>query len=88
MNAMSAARDKVEPLLGRIQPMDSAEAVFKLALDHAKVDTAKVHPSAYEALVDMLLDRQEEPVGANLGMDSKSADAYAKKFNPSRLRRY
>jgi len=88
MNAMSAARDKVEPLLGRIQPMDSAEAVFKLALDHAKVDTAKVHPSAYEALVDMLLDRQEEPVGANLGMDSKSADAYDKKFNPSRLRRY
>lgn len=55
MNAIHAAMREVEPLIGPIVvAQDSAENVYKLALDAAKIDLTGVHPSAYKAMVGML----------------------------------
>jgi hypothetical protein len=53
MQAIAQAEKDVQPILGEIAAMDSAEAIYKLALDQAGVDTDGVHPSAYRALVKM-----------------------------------
>jgi hypothetical protein len=55
MQAIQQAERDVEPHVGRLaMAMDSAEAVYKVALDAAKVDLTDVPPSAYRALVRML----------------------------------
>lgn len=55
MQAVRTAETEVAPLIGVIAAMDSAESVYKLALDAAKVDTTDVHPSAFRAMVGMLV---------------------------------
>lgn len=50
VNALHTAREAVKPLVG-VVALDSAEAVYKFALDHEKVALDGVHPSAYAALV-------------------------------------
>lgn len=52
MEALHVARKEVAPMVGEVA-LDSAEAVYKFALDHAKVDVEGVHPSAYRSLVKM-----------------------------------
>lgn len=52
MEALHTARKEVSGMVGEVA-LDSAEAVYKFALDHAKVDVEGVHPSAYRALVKM-----------------------------------
>lgn len=50
VNALHVAREAVKPLVG-VVALDSAEAVYKFALDHEKVALDGVHPSSYGALV-------------------------------------
>ncbi len=50
-NAIRRAEREVAPILGEVAAMDSAEAVYKMALDALGADIAGVHPSAYGALV-------------------------------------
>lgn len=50
VNALHTAREAVKPLVG-IVALDSAEAVYKFALDHEKVALDGVPPAAYAALV-------------------------------------
>jgi hypothetical protein len=88
MNGIRRAEEKVEPLLGKIQPMESAEAIYKLALDTHHVETTNIHPSALEPLVDMLLAHHDSQEPALVAMDGAGADSYEKKFNASRLRRF
>jgi hypothetical protein len=53
VNALHAAREAVKPIVG-VVAMDSAEAVYRFALDHAKVDHKAVKDvGALAALVDM-----------------------------------
>jgi len=52
--AIEVAKAEVKPLVGEVVGLDSAEAIYKLALDQAEVDTKGVHPSAYRAMVAML----------------------------------
>jgi len=87
MTAIRQAEDEVEPILGRIRGTDSAEAVYRLALDHRKVDVAGVHPSAYRALVQMLLGQQEAEPEPALGMDRAAEDSYEKRYGASRIGR-
>ena len=51
-----AAAKAVEPHIGNVDPLaaDSAEAIYKLALDAASVPTEGVDPSSYRAMVGML----------------------------------
>jgi hypothetical protein len=50
IQAISAAEKDVRSVIGDVVAQDSAEAVYKLALDHLGVATEGVHPSALKAL--------------------------------------
>lgn len=65
MQALRQAEKDVQPILGDVAAMDSAEAVYKLALDHLGIDVTGVKPSAYGAIVKTYRER-----GATLAKDS------------------
>ena len=79
MNAIRQAEKEVQPLIGEVVAQDSAAAVYKLALDHANVDLNGVHPSAYGALVGMLLKQgtEKQPRFAH---DSAADGDFAKRY--------
>jgi len=52
--AIEIAKKAVAPFVGEVVGMDSAEAIYKLALDQADVDLKDVPASAYKAMVAML----------------------------------
>ena len=55
LNALQAAKDAVAPHVGAVHGMDSAEAVYRFALDSAKVDHKDVKElGALKAMVSML----------------------------------
>jgi len=55
MNAAVEAREIVRPIIGNVSmALDSAEAIYKLALDAHKVDTTGVNPEGYRAMVKMI----------------------------------
>lgn len=84
LNAMNEAREAVRPHIGDIKvAMDSAESIYKLALDTAKVDLTGVPPAAYGALVRMLPkpgEQQSQRSLTRVAMDAASADEYGKMF--------
>lgn len=59
--ALHKARKDVEPLVGIIA-MDSAEAVYRFALDRAGVALDGIDPSAFGALVDQVKKGKTAPV--------------------------
>lgn len=58
VTALFEAREKVKPLVGQIA-CDSAEEVYKTALAKSGVSTQGVHPSAYGAMVDLVLQGKQ-----------------------------
>lgn len=55
MQAAAEAREAVRPHVGQVSlAMDSAEAIYKFALEARGVKVAGIHPSAYPAMVGML----------------------------------
>lgn len=68
--AIEVAKRDVAPFVGEVVGMDSAEAVYKFALDRADVDTKGVPASAYRAMVGMLT----KP-GAEMAHDRKVISA-------------
>jgi hypothetical protein len=65
MRAIVTAEKNIFPLVGELSlAFDSAEAVYKAALDIMDIDVKGVHPSAYKAI----LDAQRKP-GASVAMD-------------------
>lgn len=91
INAIHEAKALVKPHVGELrQAFDSAESVFKYALDKAKVDLKGVHPSAYRAMVKMLPnpgDKQSNPSrtmrnenGVTTAMDSADFADFEKRF--------
>lgn len=69
----------VRPLIGDVVAMDSAEDVYRTALEQSGVDIAGVHPSAYPALVKMAISQKENsrPV---IAQDSASVSEFEKAF--------
>ncbi|HBW2763142.1 TPA: DUF2213 domain-containing protein [Klebsiella pneumoniae] len=69
----------VRPLIGDVVAMDSAEDVYRTALEQSGVDIAGVHPSAYPAMVKMAISQKENsrPV---IAQDSASASEFEKAF--------
>lgn len=65
-DALHTARREVEPILG-VVAFDSAESVYKAALDKLGVATEGVHPSAYPTVLRLAKDKAGAPV---LGLDS------------------
>ena len=73
------AEQVVSPLIGDVVAMDSAEDVYRTALEQSGVDIAGVHPSAYPALVKMAISQKENsrPV---IAQDSASVSEFEKAF--------
>lgn len=61
MQAIQQAEKDVRPIIGEVSAMDSAEAIYKLALDQLGVDVTGVHPSAYSAMVKMHATHSTKP---------------------------
>ena len=80
VTALFEAREMVKPLVG-VVAMDSAEAVFKHALDKSGVDTKGVHSSAYKSMVGLVLKQKAQPQ-VKTAMDSASFedDPLTKRF--------
>lgn len=77
-----AAKD-VQPIIGDVDALaaDSAEAIYKLALDSKKVDTSGVHPSAYRALLKALPAVAEPSHAADsLTVDAASVADFATRY--------
>ena len=54
LEARQRAAEAVFPHVGKVHGLDTAEAIYKFALDSKGVATKDVHPSAFEAMVRML----------------------------------
>jgi uncharacterized protein len=80
MQAIAQAEKDVAPIIGTVVAQDSAEAVYKLALDHAGVKTDGVHPSAFRAMVGMIGKQSEVKTVATVAMDADSVSDFAKRF--------
>ncbi len=85
VNAIYEAKEDVAPLVGKLGAMDSAESVYRFALDHLGVDYKGVHPSAYRALVKAHTSVQAKP---KLAQDSAGASDFLAQFpGAARLKR-
>ncbi|EKM7487513.1 DUF2213 domain-containing protein [Klebsiella pneumoniae] len=73
------AEQVVRPLIGDVVAMDSAEDIYRTALEQSGVDIAGVHPSAYPAMVKMAISQKENsrPV---IAQDSASVSEFEKAF--------
>lgn len=79
VNALHVAREAVKPLVG-VVAMDSAEAVYRFALEHEKVALDGVPSGAFAALVAqrvMLKNAGPVKTGTTLAADAASAAATA-----------
>jgi len=74
VNALHAAREAVKPLVGVIA-MDSAEAVYKFALDQEKVSYDGVHASAFPALIAQIVARKSATPAAPVATPVMAADS-------------
>lgn len=74
VNALHEARALVKPLVGDVA-MDSAEAVYRFALEHEKVALDGVHASAFPALVRERIARKTDKPAAPAAISSTVADA-------------
>ena len=71
MRAIRQAEREVAPILGEVAAMDSAEAVYKMALDALSVDLTGVHPSAYGPMLRAL--QAAKPAKSAIAQDSAAA---------------
>lgn len=81
MQAIRTAEEEVRPLIGAVMAQDSAEAVYKLALDQAGIDVTGVDPSAYRAMVKMHAATKVASKPAPIAMDSSSVSDFNQRYN-------
>ncbi|BET42764.1 DUF2213 domain-containing protein [Atlantibacter hermannii] len=74
------AEQAVRPLIGDVVAMDSAEDVYRTALEQSGVDINGVHPSAFPSLVKMAISQKENSRPAPLAQDSASISDFEKAF--------
>lgn len=77
--AIREAEEAVRPLVGAVVAMDSAEAVYRFALDQAGVENKGIHASALPALVKMATAQKSAPA-PRVAMDAAAADDFRKRF--------
>ena len=73
-SAIRKAEKDVAPLVGEVAAMDSAEEIYKFALDSANVDTTGVDPSAFPAMVKLVIS-QKSGVQPDLTIAQDAASA-------------
>jgi hypothetical protein len=77
--AIRQAERDVQPLVGEVVAMDSAEAVYRFALDAAGVDNQGIHVSALPALVKMATDAKSRPA-PRVAMDAAASADFRTRF--------
>jgi len=86
LNQRDEAKRFVRPWVGDILgAMDSAQEVYRFALEQAGEDVTDIHPSAYKALLSRIPKPGEQP-SRPLAMDRAGNDKYLQRFpNANRL---
>lgn len=74
------AEQECRPILGEIVAQDSAEAVYKMALDAKGIDLTDTPPSAYRALVKMISAQEQAPQTPRVAMDSAAQKSFRDRF--------
>ena len=77
-NAIRKAERAVAPLVGEVAAMDSAEAVYRFAMDSVGINYKGVHPSAYPALIEMHQKMRETAQPVRVAMDAAATNELAK----------
>jgi len=80
MTAIRTAEQECRPILGEIVAQDSAEAVYKMALDAKGIDLTDTPPSAYRAMVKMALAQDQAPQTPRVAMDSAAQKSFRDRF--------
>lgn len=75
MRDLSVAQKEVAPLVGEVA-LDSADDVYKFALEQSGVSVTGVHPSAYRSMVTMLKDKPKNKPA----MDGAAVSSLHEKF--------
>lgn len=78
--AVREAELAVRPLIGDVVAMDSADDVYRTALEQSGVDIKGVHPSAFPSMVKMAISQKENSRPAPLAQDSASISDFEKAF--------
>ncbi|HDT0786488.1 TPA: DUF2213 domain-containing protein [Klebsiella aerogenes] len=81
-NAIRQAEIDVKPLVGDVVAMDSAEDIYRYALEQEEVDIEGVHPSAFRSLVKAQISTHQarKPGKTPLAMDGKTVTGFASRF--------
>lgn len=79
-NAIRKAERDVKPLVGEVAAMDSAEAIYRFALDSVGIENKDVHPSALPALIQMAVQHKNAAPAPRVANDSAAADDFRKRF--------
>lgn len=78
------ARECVRPLVGDVSlvAMDSAEDIYRFALDSIGANHKGVHPSALKSMVEFSISQKSDARKPNhgMGMDSAATTSFAKAF--------
>lgn len=81
MLAVREAEKVVRPWIGELAiAQDSAEAVYRLALDSIGVKHEGVHPSAYRAILEAHPKPGERPKAPDLALDAAAVSGFAARF--------
>ena len=86
MRDIQEAEKAVKPLIGEVtMACDTADAVYRLALDEAGIDVTGVHPSAFKSMVAMLVTNKanaatQQKVPTKIGMDSKTVAGFKERY--------
>lgn len=75
---IDTAKRAVQPFVGEVVGMDSAEGIYRMALDAAKVDLTDVPESAFKAMVGMLAKPGDKPAVA---LDAKTVTTHHSDFS-------
>lgn len=88
LDARAAAERFVRPWIGEVTvAMDSADDVYRTALDACGVDVKGVHPSAYKAMLALVPKPGDAQPRARVAMDSAGGSDFAARFpGAARLR--
>lgn len=80
MTDIRTAEQECRPILGEIVAQDSAEAVYKMALDAKGIDLTDTPPSAYRALVKMALAQDQAPQTPRMALDAGAQKSFRERF--------
>ncbi|HDJ1441611.1 TPA: DUF2213 domain-containing protein [Serratia rubidaea] len=81
------AENEVRPLIGDVVAMDSAEEIYRTALEQVGVDIADVHPSAYRGMVQFAISQKNATQTPRMAHDAAAAGSFAADFPTAKLKR-